>query len=792
MSLLNRKLARDLVTHWAQVVAIVVVVALGIVMFSGPLLAQRDLRGSIEAVYRRTHYEDFSANVESMPLESVAPLADLANMEAVEGRLVGDLQGSVGGRGLDIRLISVPDEGRPRVNDVIVESGGYLQPGASGECLVVNHLAAEFELSPGGTVSLNTGAGEVALRVAGSVVSPEYLRLVRSAVEYVTDPAQFGVIFVRYSEAEKLLGAGGTCNNIVATVTDERLLEATMAEVGRALEPFNVTAMTRGSDEPAAVTLNLEIDDIGTLALFFAVLLLAVASLALYITMTQIVFSQQREIGVTRALGYGRGAVLSHYLGYGAVLGAAGGAIGIAAGYLLSRVFISIYAGIFELPFVRTGLHPWIVLAAVAVGILFSIAGAMVPARHAVKMRPAEAMRVEAGLSLGVAARTPRRTSPGRLSVPVWLRVSLRNLARNRRRTVLTCLGVVGTLCLLVTATGGRDSLDYAVEKYINGVLLWDVGAFWQSGPADAGTLELVRSMEGVTTAEPVISAPARAVFSDSSADVQVFAYPSDTVMRGDFPVSGSTSRPGPAEVVFNRGIKTRLPIEVGDTVTLSTPLGSLPFEVAGFVSEPFGGACYVDLGYTQRLLSRASGIPEPFNGVVVKTRSGTSAAVAGELRELPGVSQVLTKSGMLTVFEELVSAVKALFVIFYVMAFAMGFAVLFSMTTVNLLERGREVATIRTLGAGRARIFGFVTVESLVVVAAALVPGILLGRLLEWVVIEKLLSSDRLAPDAVISGTTIAVVIVAALVVTVLSELPSIRRLWRLDLARVTKERAD
>jgi hypothetical protein len=78
------------------------------------------------------------------------------------------------------------------------------------------------------------------------------------------------------------------------------------------------------------------------------------------------------------------------------------------------------------------------------------------------------------------------------------------------------------------------------------------------------------------------------------------------------------------------------------------------------------------------------------------------------------------------------------------------------------------------------------------VVVLIALIPGFLLGRLLEWVVIEKLLSSERLAPDVVISAVTLLTIFAASLVVVVISELPSIVRLWHLDLGRATKERAD
>ncbi|MCG2819970.1 MAG: hypothetical protein L6433_13395, partial [Actinomycetia bacterium] len=87
MSKFNKKLVRDLAAHWTQVAAIVIVIALGIVMFLGPLLAQRDLRESIEEIYRATSYEDFSVEVSSAPVESVEQVRCLGNVSAVEGRL---------------------------------------------------------------------------------------------------------------------------------------------------------------------------------------------------------------------------------------------------------------------------------------------------------------------------------------------------------------------------------------------------------------------------------------------------------------------------------------------------------------------------------------------------------------------------------------------------------------------------------------------------------------------------------------------------------------------------------
>jgi putative ABC transport system permease protein len=789
---LNRKLIRDLASHWAQVAAIVAVVALGIIMFTGPLLATRDLADSVSAIYRRTGYEDFSVTVDQAPASTAGQVEALANVRAAEGRIVREAQARVRTRRLTVRVVSVPEVGRPKVNGLIVDEGRYIAAGQQGACMVERHLANELDIRPGSRLTVIRDTGEVDLEVTGVVVSPEYLRLVRSRAEYVTDPAQFGVIFVRYSQAASLFQMAGRIDNIVATVKNAKLLQTTMDAAGSLLKPYGVTGLTSGKDEPGAVTLDLEMKDINRIALFFSLLLLAVSSLAVYITMTQIVFSQQREIGVTRAIGYDRRTISMHYVGYGVVLGLGGAAVGVTAGYFLSGVYARIYANVFGLPFVQTSLYGWIILSAVAVGLLFSILGAVVPARHAVRMHPADAMRTEAGVALtpGKTARKPRMTE--RHGISSWLRIAFRNLGRKRRRTLLTWLGVVGTICLMVTASGGKDSVDYAVEKYLHGVLKWDVAAVWPV-PIGKDMLARVAAIDGVAKVEPFVDVPGRVIAGGKSSDVQVQAYQEDSALHGRYPTAGSSRSPGPAQVVLNRGITTKLPVKKGGIVTIATPVGSLPFKVAGFVSEPFGGVCYVNLEYIQALSTRITGGPGKFNGVVIQTKPGASSTrVGNQVRDLPEVAQVITKAGILRIFEELVGAIKALFIIFYVMAFAMGFAIIFSMITVNLLERGREIATIRTLGAGRGMIFSFVTVETATVVVAALIPGILLGRLLEWMVIEKLLTSDRLAPDTVISWVTILFIVIAALAVMLISELPSVRKLWHLDLARMTKERAD
>ncbi len=127
--------------------------------------------------------------------------------------------------------------------------------------------------------------------------------------------------------------------------------------------------------------------------LYIIFLLLAVPSLiAMLNTLTISVIERTREIGMIRAAGATRRQVRTMVIAEALLLASIGTALGILGGLYLGYVLVVAMEGIFPMgyTFPLSGI-----LAAVAIGLLFGVFAAFIPARQAAGMNVVEALRYE-------------------------------------------------------------------------------------------------------------------------------------------------------------------------------------------------------------------------------------------------------------------------------------------------------------------------------------------------------------------------------------------------------------
>ncbi len=117
------------------------------------------------------------------------------------------------------------------------------------------------------------------------------------------------------------------------------------------------------------------------------------------------------------------------------------------------------------------------------------------------------------------------------------------------------------------------------------------------------------------------------------------------------------------------------------------------------------------------------------------------------------------------------------------------AFGVIYNAARISLSERSRELASLRVMGFTRAEISLILLGELLVVLAAAIPLGLLLGYGLAAMVVQAF-STDLFRFPLVVSPRTFGFSAVTAMIAALVSGLVVRRRLDRIDLVAVLKTR--
>ncbi len=787
---MNRKsnllVLRDIVARKYQFAALTVIIALAVLIFVTLTVSFTNVERSYDRTYEEGHLADFTVRVKGAPASVAEDVRRLSNVAAAEGRVVEDTGLLTGDIPIQARLIGMPADRRPTVNDVIMQSGRYFQPGDENPILLSAKFADFHGYESGDTIEVYTPNGPQTFNIIGSASSPEYLINAASTQDLLPSARRFGVFFLPLETLQRLFDQEGQINEVAVLVKDEGGREETMQQVTELLSPYGVQQTLRREDQPSYAATELDLEGAREMAILFPILVLAVGAFAIYIAMNRLVRAQRPIIGLFRAIGYGTGAIVAHYLLFGVVVGIAGCIIGAAAGYGLSFWMTGAYSKALAIPLVANEFQIMPVVESVIVTLAVCLIAAAAPAWLASRLLPAPAMRPSPELPLteGTTPLLERVLFLAR-KPPLLLRLALRNIWRAPRRTLYTMGAVSLALVLLATGLSMFDSTDFVLKTQFEKVDRWDVFAVF-SGPQGEGTLADVSKLAGVEKVETVYVAAAEVSAGDNRRDMGLMAVPPDVELHG-FRLSGGVQASEALQaggIILARGLADALGVGRGDGVELSTEAGQTELTVTGITNETFGGLGYVSLATKDD----AIGLPAGFNALYIGT-SGAAASTAAQraLYELPGTASVQIKDEIQRDMNDLMGLFNVMSYFFLGFAAIMAGAIIFNTMTVNVLEREREIATMRTLGQGNGAITFMLMLEDLALTLLAILPGLILGTLVAAYLIERW-SSDFFTMEFKIYNTTYVVIVGVAIGAALISALPAIWHTARLNLAEATK----
>lgn len=204
--------------------------------------------------------------------------------------------------------------------------------------------------------------------------------------------------FVGLQDARNLLKMGDGITEILVYAGDIKYTDALEAAISEIL-PSGITAESY-KELLGAYFETLEATK--SIYLFVEAIILFLASFVIINTMMMAIFERMREIGTMKALGMTDRELFINFTIEGAMLGAAGGILGAAVGFViityLSKTGIDMTTQLegLDMPFeyiIRPLIRPLDLIIAVGLSIVVPALAAMIPARHARRLMPAEALR---------------------------------------------------------------------------------------------------------------------------------------------------------------------------------------------------------------------------------------------------------------------------------------------------------------------------------------------------------------------------------------------------------------
>lgn len=790
MNKLALKALRDIRVQRRQYLALVVIILLGVTGYGAMIGMIDDVLQSIEHTLSQLRFADLTVGLEGDVSQAViTDVASLSNVEAVSGRLVMDTGLVLSEGRANARLIGSPSGEQPDVNQLYITQGRYLRPGDRMAAVLDHHLADYYGLQPGDSVHPIVDGQPVAVQIVGIGISPEYLMAVASAENPLPAPSSFGVLFMPEAELERLMAVEGTVNELGILLRDhsQSAMDALVVQIAAIVGDDHLGAVTPRADNPSYSLLKLDLEGGREMMQVVPTMFLLVAALSIYVFLSRLVQAQQPEIGVIRAQGYARRRVLTHYLLYAGVVAVLGAVLGLVLSYPLGLAFTRAYAAEFGLPFVLARFHTGSALQAVGVTLLACLVAGFFPALRSTRVSPAQAMRYDPSVSLvrgsvpllekGLGALVPLSTSA---------RITLRNLFRNRRRTVTTGLGFAFAVVVLLACWSLFDALGHMLDLQFRRTDLWDLHATF-SRPQTAAVLQEMRGWDGVQIVEPAIELPATLEAGAVREHTIVTGLSSGTALHR-FQLREARSAEQvllPGQVLLSRAMGERLGVETGDWIEAQTPLGSARVRADVSNEEVLSGQAYVQLEWLQ---AEAGGL-KIFNSVLLTVDAAYRSRVRDQLYDLPGAASVSLKDEIVAGWRSLMGLYYVMMGTFLIFALVMAGAVIYNTMTVNVLERQREIATMRALGQSRGRMGRMISLENVAIGLMALVPGLALATVVTYYLFQVFsqMSLEFRLPYYV-APRSYAIVTLLVFTTAMLAQIPAIRRLNRMDLAEATK----
>lgn len=462
----------------------------------------------------------------------------------------------------------------------------------------------------------------------------------------------------------------------------------------------------------------------------FPIVFFTVAILIALTTITRMVEEERLLIGTYKALGFRNIEIMKKYLLYAGSACLLGGIIGDIGGFLLLPKFVfSIFQTLYLIPNYSLQFNAWYGIGGIALftgGILIAV---WIAVHEELRHMPAVLMRPKA-------PRTGARVLLERIR-PLWRnltflnKVTARNLFRYKKRMLMTVFGIMGCSALVLCAMAINDSVSALIPRQYEHIYRYDLMVMmddahvYQSLSKDDEVSECMALLVDNATIKSSGNKEERVQLMVFSEQADVASYLSLEDLNGD-PVTLEKD-----DVYVTQNASQILDFSVKNTIRVqNSDLKEVRVKVTGIVQNYLGNTIYMGENTYETLFGsyEDNAVLANYKGKVSEQQKDSYVQ---KLEDRDGVLSVVSTSSMQDAFETSFSLITSVVYLILAMAAALAFVVLFTLSTTNISERIRELATIKVLGFYDKEVHSYVNKETLLLTLLGILVGLPAGTIL-------------------------------------------------------------
>jgi putative ABC transport system permease protein len=783
---LDRKVIRDLRRIRLQAAAIAVVIGCGVllsVMMNGLVSSLETSRNSY---YERYRFADAYAGFSRGPLSLVRQAEAIEGVIAAEGRIRGGALVDVTDGRAPVRavVLSLPDFGAPRLNDMLIVEGALPESGRSGDIVLLNGFARAHGLRPGDELRATLYGFSRTFRITALAEAPEFIYSAAPG-ELAPDDARFAVLWMRYEAMASAFDLDGAVNEILVDIADDRFAPDVLDSLDRLLDRHGGVGAYGRMDQMSHRFLHEEISGLRTSAASVPPIFMGVAAFLLYIVMARLIESERRQIGLLKAFGYSDAGIVAHYFKFMAVIALAGAALGCIGGIALGRFLADYYQNYYKLPFLVFRPDGGSVVLAVAFSTVAATAGGMVVLMRLFTLAPAEAMRPPTPADF---SRSARLAFSMRRFLDQPSRMVARRLLRQPGRALLATSGIAAGMALSAAMLGVMSGFERMTDLTFDVMDRSDGNVILIEPRSMAAIFELQR-IPGIIEAEPFRSVPV--LFRNGAKTHQgaLSGYVASPRLNRALTSDLTEVAMRQDGVILSDTLARKLGVRPGDPIVMEVREGRRPvlvLPVAATVESLLGAPAYLDL----EALNVALAEPLRVSGAYLRFDPARQRDVLDSLKNSPLVGGVSLKADARASLQALMNqGAGATRYIMTIIAALITFGIVYNSARIAFAERAYEIASLRVLGFTRGEA-GFVLLGEIGVITLAALPlGALAGVMLARA-IATAFSTELYHISADIGAGDIALASIAVLSAAILSGWLVKRDADRIDLVSALKTR--